>query len=255
MKFGIRDGLLRQPLDSVFNVAADIGFDGVEVCIGKNYADSLLWRPDGPETLAGYAEAAGIEVSSLSPGVFGSCNPSLPDEQKRAEGRTIMTHVIRTCAALGVSDILVPMFPRDVTDWPQQTWDRLCNGFRRLADTAEELQVNLDLETTFTADQLLRIIDTVASDRIKVYYDTANTTNLGYDIEAELRQLGEHVVMVHAKDTDGNMLGQGQVDFDGAAAALRDIGYDNYIVLETRPGDDPQGNAARNLEFVKTLTA
>ena len=60
--------------------------------------------------------------------------------------------------------------------------------------------------------------------------------------------------MIHAKDTDRQALGDGRVDFDDVDAAIREIGYDGYIVLETPVSDDdPAGDNARNLDFVRKL--
>jgi sugar phosphate isomerase/epimerase len=88
---------------------------------------------------------------------------------------------------------------------------------------------------------------------VKVYYDTGNQTNAGYDVAAELRQLGDKIGMMHAKDTDRQMLGDGRVDFNAVSAAMRDIGYDGYIVLETPTGDDPRAANVQNLAFIKKL--
>jgi sugar phosphate isomerase/epimerase len=253
MKYGIRDGMLKAPLESMFTVAKEIGFDGIEYCIGGGYKESLLWQEDGHEKLKALADKDGMEICSLSPGVFSSLNPVVPEAEKRAEGREMLTHVIEVCPLLETDSILAPMFPRDFAEWPQETWQMLIDGFKPLAEVAEKHKVYLDLETTFNADQLLMIIDKVGSDYIKVYYDVANQTNRGYDIVAELRQIGDNIGMIHAKDTDGKMLGEGRVDFKGVDAAIRDIGYDGYIVLETPTGDDPNAANAQNLAFIKKL--
>ena len=253
MKYGIRDGMLKEPLESMFTVAKEIGFDGIEYCIGGDYKDSLLWQAGGAEKLKALADKDGVEISSLSPGVFSSMHPALPDAEKRAEGREMLTHVIEVCPLLDTKDILVPMFPRDFAEWPEETWNMLADGFKPLAEVAEKHGVTLDLETTFNADQLLRIIDGIGSDYVKVYYDTANQTNRGYDVPAEMKQLGKKVGMLHAKDTDRKMLGEGGVDFKGVDAAIREIGYDWYIVLETPTGDDPKAANAQNLAFIKKL--
>jgi len=253
MKYGIRDGLLKQPLQNIFPTAKKLGFDGVEYCIGKDYATSLLWETDGPERLKKLADDARMEVSSLSPGVFASVHPGLPETDKRAEGHEILTHVIEVCPRVGTSDILVPMFPKDFREWSDATWDQFVDGFKALAKTAEKHEVNLDLETSFDADRLQTIIDRVGSERIKVYYDTSNQTNRGYDVPAELRRLGAQIGMIHAKDTDQSMLGQGKVDFPGVDAAMRKIGYDGYIVLETPATDDPASAHSQNLAFIRKL--
>ena len=253
MKYGIRDGMLREPLETMFTVAKEIGFDGIEYCIGGDYKDSLLWQADGPEKLKALADKDGVELSSLSPGVFASLHPAIPDAEKRVGGQEMLTHVIEVCPLLDTHDILVPMFPRDFAEWSEETWNMLVDGFKPLAEVAEKHNVILDLETTFSADQLLMIIDRIGSDYVKVYYDTANQMNRGYDVPAELRQLGDKVGMIHAKDTDRQMLGEGGVDFEGVDAAIREIGYDGYIVLETPTGDDARAANAQNLAFIKKL--
>jgi len=253
MKYGIRDGMLGEPLETMFAVAGEIGFHGIEYCINRDYETTLLWQADGPEKLKALADEEDMEISSLSPGVFASMHPALPDAEKRAEGRQVLTRVIEVCPLLDTRDILVPMFPRDLDEWPEETWDLLVDGFKALAEVAEKHQVTLDLETTFSADQLLMIIDRTGSDYVKVYYDTGNQTNRGYDVPSELRQLRDKVGMIHAKDTDQKMLGEGRVDFAGVDAAIREIGYDGYIVLETPTGDDPGAANAQNLAFIKKL--
>jgi sugar phosphate isomerase/epimerase len=253
MKYGIRDGLLREPLDSLFAVAKEIGFDGIEYCIGGDYKDSLLWQEGGMERLKALADKDGMEISSLSPGVFSSLSPVVPDVEKRAEGREMLTHVIEVCPPLDTDSILVPMFPRDVADWAEETWKTLVDGFKPLAEVAEKHKVFLDLETTFNADQLLMVIDRIGSQYVKVYYDVGNCTNRGFDVPAELRQLGDQIGMIHIKDTGRVMLGEGSVDFKGVSDAIRDIGYDGYLVLETWAGDDPKAAATQNLAFTKKL--
>jgi len=253
MKYGIRDGMLRAPLESMFAVAKEIGFDGVEYCIGGDYKDSLLWQAGGAEELKSMADKDGVEISSLSPGVFASLHPVMEDKEKRVEGSKMLTQCIKVCPALDTKAILVPMFPGDFNDWQESTWQELIDGFKPLAEVAEKHGVVLALETMFNADQMAMIVDGIDSDCVKVYYDTANLTSRGYDVPAEMRQLGSKIGMIHAKDTDGKMLGEGKVDFKGVNDAMKEIGYDGYIVLETPTGDDPNAANAQNLAFIRKL--
>ena len=254
MKYGIRDTMLKAPMETMFSVAKEIGFDGVEFCIGRAYRENILWEDGGAERLKGLADEAGVEISSLSPGVFSQFHPALPEEEKRAEGVEILTHVIEACAAVDTQHILVPMFPKDMDDWSDTTWGLLVDGFKVLGEVAEKHGVVLDLETTFSADQLVMIVDRVASKSVKVYHDTGNTMSRGQDPAEEILKLGhDGVGMIHGKDTDRQALGEGRVDFDSVDAAMREIGYDGYIVLETPVGDDPNADNAKNLAFIQKL--
>jgi sugar phosphate isomerase/epimerase len=253
MKYGIRNGMLGKPLDKEFFVAKELGLDGIEFCIGGNYKSELLWTDGGIEKLKGLADKSGVEVCSLSPGVFAGLHPALPDEAKRSEGIEMMKYCIEVCSPLGTKCILTPMFPSDVDKWTDDTWSMLVDGFKAIMETAEKHKVILGLESTFTADHLLKIIDKVGSECLKAYYDVANMTHWGQDPVEEIRKLGKQICMIHVKDTENKMLGEGKVDFKGVSDAIRDIGYDDYMVLETPSGNDPKASAAINLAFTKKL--
>jgi len=253
MKYGLRNGMLGESLDKEFFVAKELGFDGIEFCIGGNYRNELLWTEGGVDKLKGLADSSGVEVCSLSPGVFAGLNPSLSDEAKRAEGIEMMKYTIKVCPPLGTKWILTPMFPMDVDKWSDDTWNLLIDGFKAIMETAEKYDVILGLETTFRADHLLMIMDKVGSECLKAYYDVGNMTHWGQDPVKEIKMLGKDICMFHIKESDGKMLGEGKVNFKGVSDAIRDIGYDGYMVLETPGGSDPKASASINLAFTKKL--
>jgi sugar phosphate isomerase/epimerase len=253
MKYGIRNGMLGEPLESEFATAKKLGFDGIEFCIGGNYKSELLWTDGGVEKLKAMADKNGMEVCSLSPGVFAGLHPALPEAEKRAEGIEMMTHTIKVCVPLGTKWILTPMFPGDADKWPDETWNMLVDGFKALAEVADKHKVTLGLESTFSADQLLMIIDKVGSKYVQAYYDVANMMHWGKDPVEEIMKLNKNICMFHIKDTENKMLGEGRVNFKGVSEAIKAIGYDDYMVLETPSGNDPKASAAQNLALTKQL--
>jgi sugar phosphate isomerase/epimerase len=253
MKCSIRDGLLARPVLEGFGLAAQLGFDGVEVCIGQDYAESALWTEGGAEEMRAAAQAAGIAISSLSPGVFASLHPLVDDADKREEGQQMLGETIELCVKLDTRDILVPMFPRDYETWDEAKWNALAEGFKALAQKAAAANVTLGLETTIDADRLAMLLDKIDSPAVGAYYDVANTTTFGFDAPGEMRALGGRIVMIHVKDTDGKHLGEGRVPFPEVRAALHEIGYDGWLVLETPAGDDAVASAQKNLAFTRSL--
>jgi sugar phosphate isomerase/epimerase len=106
---------------------------------------------------------------------------------------------------------------------------------------ARDAGVALGLENTISAAQNLEIIERVGSPWLQIYYDLGNSTGNGYDVPNELRLIGnQHLCEVHLKDWNTPLLGSEgcMVDNTAAAGALRDIGYDKWLVLETSGRQD-----------------
>ena len=110
MKVGIRDGMLRLPFDEAFRKAKEIGFDGVEVCIGTDYTEHRLWRESGVYEIKALSEKVGIEISALSPGGFTAYTFAHVDDEARADGIAMLQHLAGVCPKLGAKVILVPFF-------------------------------------------------------------------------------------------------------------------------------------------------
>lgn len=252
MKYGIRDGMLRLPFEQTFAEAKRLGFDGVEICIGGNYQEHRLWSASGVAEIQKLIADADIEAPALSPGGFTSLTFAHPDESNREEGKAMLKHLIETCPKIGADVILVPFFgdgsikPEDITA------PIFIDGIKEVAEVAEKYEVYLALESTLNAADHLRILEQVKSPYVKVYYDTGNATGFGYNAPEEIKQLGGEIIQIHMKDTGGN-LGEGDVDFPAVSAAIREIKYDRYLVLETPSGDDASAAAAKNLAFTKEM--
>ncbi|RKU25150.1 hypothetical protein C6497_16515 [Candidatus Poribacteria bacterium] len=251
MKVGIRDGMLPVPFNEKFQKAKDIGFDGVEVCMGVNYREHILWQEDGIDSVNSLAEKAGIEVSSLSPGGFTAYSFMHPTDSKRSEGISKLQYLAEICPQLNTNVILVPFFGGGEIKDEHITDSRFLDGLKTVAETAERYDVGLALESTLSAEQHQQIIDQVGSKAVGVYYDMGNATNFGYDSPEEIRTLGSSIIQMHIKDTGGNHAGEGDVDFPAVFESTHAIGYDSWFVLETPGKDDPIESAVKNMNFVR----
>jgi sugar phosphate isomerase/epimerase len=251
MKYGIRDGMLRLPFEKALEEAKRLGFDGVEVTIGSDHKAHKLWSESGLAEIRELSAKIGIETNSLSPGGFTSYTFANPDAAKREEGKNLLRHLIRIAPEVGADVILVPFFG-DGKILPEHiTSPLLIEGIKEVAEVAEAHGIYLALESTLNAKDHLRIIEQVKSPMVKVYYDTGNATGFGYNAPEEIRTLKDAIIQIHIKDTDGKQPGEGRVNFDEVRKAIKEVGYDRYLVLETPSGDDPSGFAARNLKFMK----
>jgi sugar phosphate isomerase/epimerase len=79
-------------------------------------------------------------------------------------------------------------------------------------------------------------------------------------VVGEIKAAGEKACQVHFKDTQGKFFaqavpfGEGIVDFEEAIYALKDIGFDGYLVVELPPSpDDPIKTARDGKEYLDAL--
>jgi len=156
----------------------------------------------------------------------------------------------------------VPITPVRDSDLPvEQAVKNWIEGLKLCAPVAEEYKVILAVENVGggvcpSAKRQMEIIAGVNSPFVQSYYDFGNGLSLGNDPIEEIKLLGkEHIAAVHAKAPGGTYLGEGDLDFDAVAATLKGIGYDGYIILETRATDEPAEAASKNLNFLTKLFA
>jgi sugar phosphate isomerase/epimerase len=253
MKFAFRDSMLGAGLSLEEKIAraATLGLDGIEIIVGDNYREHDLWQPGGPQRVRQLAQRHGLAISSLSLGGWQKRDFRATEPGLREEGQRMLQESVQWCRQLGAPVILLPFFGgRPLT--PEEIENPLLiRGFREAAPMAERMTVQLAIESTLDAASLQRLLDSIGSTFVGVYYDLANSTNEGYVPADEIRALNDHIHMIHLKDTEGQPLGQGRVDWPAAVAAIRDIGYDEWLVFETPAGDDPMESGRRNLAFAR----
>ncbi|MFQ6042878.1 MAG: sugar phosphate isomerase/epimerase family protein [Candidatus Poribacteria bacterium] len=262
MKFGSRDGVLRQPWDKVFDEAARLGFDGVELDLGGDYANTMLWNANDRRKLRDLSEKSQVEIASVCLGAMWGISLANPDPDVQEEAKKIITNSVKFCNELGAEFILVPITPARGEDIaPQEAVKNWIEGLKPCAKVAEEYKVILAVENVGggvcpSAKRQMEIIKGVNSPFVQAYYDFGNGLSLGNDPVEEIKLLGkEHIAAVHAKAPGGIYLGEGDLDFEAVAEILKGIGYDGYIILETRATDNPAEAASRNLAFLKKLFA
>ncbi len=269
MKFGALQKVIAEPLPSVFAVAAELGFDGVEL----DWRDPAAAQPGGvlgPENRSAIRQAAqqaNVEIPSVAAHFLSQGGLADPNADKRAFGREALRAGIALCADLGAGYLLVPFFgPATIAD--EAAISRLIESLQRLAPEAETARVTLAIEHTLPGERTAALLEKVGSPYIAEYWDMGNCMGLGYDPLAEIDQLGQRIGRVHAKEyhrgnaprgtqtmphfagLNAKPFGQGDVPISAVLAALRRVGYDGYIVLETGKFGDAKASAKAALTLL-----
>ncbi len=120
------------------------------------------------------------------------------------------------------------------------------DGIRQVLPLLHQQGVTLALENNeaFSAPEFDGLMRRIASPRVGICLDTANSLGRPETLETVVEHLAEHAVMLHAKDYDirridtrmgfsvvGRPAGDGRVDFDWVLRELRQRGRDQISVI------------------------
>lgn len=250
MRYGAMQWLLGQP-ESVFEVAAELGLDGIELGFGEN---DLATDPAQRAATRERAAAAGVLVPSLCIGCLNRGGFSSDDPKVRSRAGELVEASIDAALEFGAQVVLVPFFyqahPGNAVEM-----SRVIGGFRDVARKAEAAGVTLGYEGELPAEGVLRLIESVGSNALQCYYDIGNAVWLGHDPLEELRLLRSVICQVHVKEftqkLNDRLLGEGNVPVAEACDVLREIGYDGWIVLETGTFGEPALNTGKQLAYLR----
>jgi L-ribulose-5-phosphate 3-epimerase len=232
-----------------FTVAKQLGLDGVQVSMGSADNDLQLRRPELQQAYREASAATGVQIGGVALDVMNQV-PYKSDPRTEQW----VSDAIDVAHALGVRVILLAFFDKgDLRDDPNGQAE-VIRRLKGVAAKAEKTGVVLGIESWLSAPDLMRILDAVGSPSVRVYYDLANATQMGYDILAEIRQLGrERICEFHAKE-NGALLGQGRIDFPAVRKVLDAIDYTGWLQIE---GAVPKGGQIvesyqHNVRFMRT---
>jgi hexulose-6-phosphate isomerase len=265
MKIGLNSGIFPgswQPAQKV-ETTARAGATGLELNIDAGQLWTQRLDAAARKALAQQAQDAGVEFTSLCMNSHWIFNLASPDVRIRDVGISQLLDAVDLAATLGAHAILVPGC--DQEESPDNRWELFRDGVMAAIAKAQQAGVKLALEAVgkpflFNAEKLLQMVDACGgSDTLGVYLDIGNATHGGMDPAAEVRGARGRAVLVHVKDwnpqkMDDRRLGAGAVDFRGSLAALREIGYDGYLLVELSPDPaDPERVARESVQFMREV--
>jgi sugar phosphate isomerase/epimerase len=233
--------------------AKQAGLDGMELPVRDNAEKLQISDPAVRERYKVQMKETGVAISSLMLGLLNNY-PLVSDP--RAPGW--LEQSIDAARDLGAKVILVACFGKGDLRTESGTLktgdvDVAVQRVRAVAARARQAGVTLALENTLSAKQNAEILTRIGSEAVKVYYDVGNSTRNGYDVPAEIRYLQERIACIHFKDAK-SYLGEGEIKFEPIAEAIKAIGYQGWIVLETaNPSNDAVADARRNAAFIRRL--
>lgn len=223
------------PLEDAVALAADVGFDGVELAI----ADPLDIDVD---KLTQMLESYGLEVPALGTGVAYKEGLSLahPDAASRAGAIERLKAHVDLGAVLG-ADVIVGLIRGKMSDGLPyaEAINHIKNGLSELSTYAKSKNVRVLLEPINryeidifnTIDDAYSIASTL-DDNIGLLIDTFHMNIEEPNLTESIRKAHDRIFHVHIADNIRWAPGFGCLDFPAIVGALRDIGYKGYLSAE-----------------------
>jgi L-ribulose-5-phosphate 3-epimerase len=250
-------------VEKCIDLAADMGFDGVEL-LQKQMTDE---SPAALQRIKRHAFRLGLDLMGFST----HQSFMYPDKAERKKNVDLVVRQIETAYALGIPTVRVntgtwrtskdfdelmknkgiePPLPGH-TDEEGFGW--VIDGYGQCLKTAEKCGVTLGLENHWglgrTPEGVLRVVTALDSPWLQVTVDTGNFLEEPYP---KLEMIAPHAILVQAKTYYGGGLWYTlDLDYDRIAALLRRANYRGYISLEFEGREDPRTAVPKSLALLR----
>jgi len=235
--------------------AKKLGYQGMEVCLFPEGPLSLDMGASDVAKLRKLLDDAGLQAASVTTGVLWDYPLTSTDPAQRDKGKQAVVRCLEVANQLGATGILVvpgaveiffnpaaEIVPYDVA------MQRVEEVMKELAPVAEKNKVAIGIENVWNKMFLSPLeardlLDRVGSEYLGWFFDVGNILALGFP-EQWIRILGKRIKKVHVKDfrravgtADGFVdLLEGDVNWPEVVKALKEVGYDDFLIAEMIPG-------------------
>ena len=245
----------KMSLKECFELAADAGFDAVEVNYNLEGELSAESTEADLKAIGNMARKAGVEISGVCSFLFWPYPLSSNDPERRAKGAELSIKMIHAARALGTENLLVvpgavyiPWNPE-----PEPVPNDVCERRSREALTAavkvaEKAGVYLNLENIFangflfSPQEMNRFGDSFNSKHVCVHFDTGNIMQFQFP-EHWIDICGKRIRNIHLKEyskqagTEFTLesfrpLLDGTTNWPAVLEALDRIDYRGYLTFE-----------------------
>ena len=239
-----------KPLEEVIDIAADHGFDGIELW-GKPPHLPADYDENYAQNVREMAQRKGLEISA-----FGSyVNPLMQLHQKHFEeafktARDLGTDLIRIWSGGGPSKSIAPADKRliffrlvSITQWA---------NFRNI-------RIALEMHNNQFTDSVATILETIEEVKLpalKTYYQPLARSDAD-EPHAAAEKLAPHIANVHAQNFDESgkacPIADGVVDYTRIVETLKNVGYNGYLEVEFVHGDNKLEALQRDRDYLASL--
>jgi len=188
-------------------------------------------------------EAADLEctVCAILPS---DINPISPDASVRSKSLAHLAQCVQSSAELGAHLLGGPLYA-PIGYLPgrrrnHEEWNWAIEYFQSIGDLLDANEMTLSIEPVnrsesfflATAADAKALCNAIGHPRIGVTIDTFHANIEEKSIANAVRGLSHRLKHVHASENDRGLIGSGHVAFPGIIAALGEIKYDGFLMIE-----------------------
>jgi hexulose-6-phosphate isomerase len=239
-----------------FELAAQAGLDCIEWIYDLYGADvNPLATDSGLEKLRELSLQHKVKVLSICADYFMD-KPLVRASQVELEDRLRTFHwLLERGRLIGINRMVIPFVDASRID-TQEEFDEVVSLLKRILEETRKTGIEIHLETSLNPTRFAELLSRLPDPRLKVNYDSGNSSSLGYAPREEFAAYGERVGSVHIKDrllgASTVPLGTGDADFAALAEGLRKVAYKGDFILQVARGTsgDEVAWARQNRTFV-----
>ena len=240
-----------------FVIAQKIGLDCIEFILDFNNAENNpLLKAGGIDEINKLIEQTGVGVKTICADYFMEAPLHFEDIKASEQSQNIMIKLLNNAAGLGITDIVIPCLDQSSLN-NQLAVNRFVERLSPVVNIAENLGVNLSLETDLAPQPFVELLDRFNSKRVTVNYDIGNSAALGYNPVEELDAYGMKITDIHIKDRikggKSVLLGEGAANFNVFFSKLKEFDYCAPFIMQAYRDDEGVEVFKKQLTWFKNI--
>lgn len=278
MKYGIQQLLFvenfREKEIPILDKVRDMGFEGLEF---------VLFDPDSfpVDEVRRHAQSIGLRLNTAI-GLSAEHNLISPDPATRRRGIEFMKRLVTMSQQIGAENLTGVNYAgwgyltgrsrtQQEWDWGVQAYKEICRFARENTDVRLCAEVVNRFESHFIniAADAVRFVDEVGEPNALIQLDTFHMIREEDNFAEAVEVCGKRLGYVHACESQRGIPGTGLVPWEEFFDALKSVGYDGWITIESfttdleniaklcclwrKMADSPEQLASEGLAFLQRM--
>ena len=237
-------GMKSLKIADALRVIAEIGYDGVEICLMPG------WPTGDPHEIRRILDGTGLALPSLMESL------SMPDKQVFNIERLKLAIALAHELSPGKLPVIETVLGGKSAEW-DQTKERIAEELHEWAKLAEDGGITICFkphadQAVDMPERAIWLLKQVNSSRIRIIYDYSHFSVQGLSLEESLRELLPYTSYIAVKDSAGDrnkhqylLPGDGKTDYVAYFRLLNELGYSGFVGIEitsqihSKPGYEP----------------